>query len=96
MTKRHGCELAETTEPAGVALGLVLDNSPLKLGAEKQLHDLAETAGYSYHGDATPPHGLRLSTQTVPEFYRHRSKANLDKCDFKQLSLYLRKHALDG
>jgi hypothetical protein len=42
---------------------------------------LAENAGYSHHGGAGPPYGSRLSTQTVAEFYRRRSKANLDKSD---------------
>jgi hypothetical protein len=57
MTEQHSYELAPTTEPAGVALGPVLDNSPLKLSAGKQLQHLAENAGNSYHGGASPPYG---------------------------------------
>jgi hypothetical protein len=45
---------------------------------------LAENAGYSCHGGGAPPYGSRLSTQTVAEFYRRRSKANLDKSEGKQ------------
>src|ERR1700739_3544551 len=82
MTEQHGYELAPTTEPAGVALGPVLHDGPLKLGAGKQLQHLAENARYSCHGGAGPPYGSRLATQTVAEFYRRRSKANLDKSDF--------------
>jgi hypothetical protein len=81
MTEQHGHELAPTTEPAGVALGPVFHDGPFKLGAGKQLQHLAENAGYSHHGGAGPPYGSRLSTQTVAEFYRRRSKANLDKSD---------------
>ena len=81
MTEQHGHELAPTTEAAGVALGPVLDDGPLELGAGKQLQHLAENAGYSYHGGGGPPYGSRLSTQTVAEFYRRRSKANLDKSE---------------
>src|ERR1700746_3487320 len=84
MTEQHGYELAPTTEPAGVALGPVLHDGPLKLGAGKQLQHLAENAGYSCHGGGAPPYGLRLSTPTVAEFYRRRSKANLDKSELKQ------------
>jgi hypothetical protein len=79
MTEQHSYELAPTTEPAGVALGPVLNDGPLKLGAGKQVQHLAENAGYSCHGGGAPPYGSRLSTQTVAEFYRRRSKANLDK-----------------
>src|SRR5215469_15232239 len=79
MTEQHGHELAPTTEPTGVPLSSVLNDGPLKLGAGKQLQQLAENAGYSYHGGAGPPYGSRFSTQTVAEFYRRRSKANLDK-----------------
>ena len=68
MTEQHGYELAPTTEPAGVALGPVLHDGPLKFGAGKQLQHLAENARYSYHGGAGPPYGSRLSTQTVAEF----------------------------
>jgi hypothetical protein len=77
----HGYELAPTTEPTGVALGPVLHDGPLKFGAGKQLQHLAENARYSYHSGVSPPYGSRLSTQTVAEFYRRRSKANLDKRD---------------
>ena len=84
MTEQHGHELAPTTEPAGVALGPVLNDGLLKLGAGKQLQHLAENAGYSCHGGGAPLYGSRLSTQTVAEFYRGRSKANLDKSDFKR------------
>jgi hypothetical protein len=79
MTEQHGYELAPTTEPAGVALGPVVNDGPLKFGAGKQLQHLAENTGYSCHGGAGPPYGSRLSTQTVAEFYCRRSKANLDK-----------------
>jgi hypothetical protein len=82
MTEQHSYELAPTTEPAGVALGPVLNDGPLKLGAGKQVQHLAENAGYSCHGGGAPPYGSRLSTQTVAEFYRRRSKANLDKSDW--------------
>jgi hypothetical protein len=40
MTEQHGYELAPTTEPAGVALGPVLNDGPLKLGAGKQRQHL--------------------------------------------------------
>ena len=60
MTEQHGYELAPTTEPAGVALGPVLQDGPFKLGAGKQLQHLAENAGYSYHGGVGPPYGSRL------------------------------------
>ena len=50
MTEQHGHELAPTTESAGVALGPVFRDGPLKLGAGKQLQHLAENAGYSCHG----------------------------------------------
>src|SRR5262249_61412528 len=81
MAKQHGHELAPATEAAGVALGQLLDHGPIKLGARKQLQHLAENAGYSYHGGGGPPYGSRLSTQTVAEFYRRRSNANLDKSE---------------
>jgi hypothetical protein len=60
MTEQHGYELAPTTEPAGVALGPVLQDGPFKLGAGKQLQHLAENTGYSYHGGVGPPYGSRL------------------------------------
>jgi hypothetical protein len=53
---------------------------------------LAENAGYSHHGGAGPPYGSRLSTQTVAEFYRRRSKANLDKSDEKYIASSKDKH----
>jgi hypothetical protein len=41
----------------------------------------AENARCSYHGGGGPPYDSRLSTQTVAEFYRRRSKPNLDKSE---------------
>jgi hypothetical protein len=55
MTEQHGYELAPTTEPAGVALGPVFHDGPLKFGAGKQLQHLTENAGYSHHGSVGPP-----------------------------------------
>ena len=55
MTEQHSYELAPTTEPAGVALGPVLNDGPLKLGAGKQVQHLAENAGYSCHGGGALP-----------------------------------------
>ena len=82
MAEQHGHELAPAGEPACMALGLVLPNSPLELMAGKQVQHLAENAGYSCHGGGGPPDAdLRLSTQTVTEFYRRRSKPNLDKSE---------------
>jgi hypothetical protein len=78
-----------------MALGPVLHDGPLKLGAGKQLQHLAENAGYSYHGGAGPPYGSRLSTQTVAEFYRRRSKANLDKSEVPTRTVS-NKHSLVG
>jgi hypothetical protein len=48
MTEQHGHELAPTTEPAGVALGPVLHDGPLKLRAGKQLQHLAENASPNF------------------------------------------------
>ncbi|HKM80981.1 MAG TPA: hypothetical protein VJY15_08480, partial [Candidatus Acidoferrum sp.] len=62
-----------------MAFGPVLDDGLFKLMAGKQLQHLAENAGYSYHGGGGPPYDSRLATQTVAEFYRRRSKPNLDK-----------------
>jgi hypothetical protein len=83
MAEQHGYELAPTAEPAGVALGPVLNDGSLKFTARKQLQHLAENAGYSCHGGGGPPYGSRLSTQTVAEFYCRRSKANLDKSELE-------------
>ncbi len=55
MAEQHGHKLAPAGEAASVALGPVLPDGPLKLGAGKQLQHLAENAGYSYHGDGGPP-----------------------------------------
>jgi hypothetical protein len=55
VTEQHGHELPPTTKSAGVALGPVLDDRTLELGAGKQLQHLAENAGYSYHGGGGPP-----------------------------------------
>jgi hypothetical protein len=87
MAEQHGHKLAPATEATGMALCPVLDDGSLELVAGKQLQHLAENAGYSYHGGVGPPSGSRLSTQTVAEFYRRRSNANLDKSelDLKQL-----------
>src|SRR5437879_8033020 len=60
VAEQHGHELAPAAEPAGMALGPVLDDRPLKLGAGKQLQHLTENAGYSYHGGGSPPYGSRL------------------------------------
>ena len=38
-------------------------------------------------GGVGPPSGSHLSTQTVAESYRRRSKANLDKSDSRYLSM---------
>jgi hypothetical protein len=38
-----------------MALGSVLDDGSLKLGAGKQLQHLTENAGYSHHGGGGPP-----------------------------------------
>jgi hypothetical protein len=62
-----------------VALGPMLGDGLLELGAGKQLQHLAENAGYSYHGGGGPPSAYVYSTQTVAEFRRRRSNANLDK-----------------
>jgi hypothetical protein len=76
MAEQHGHELSPAGETASVALGPVLDH-----GAGKQLQHLAENTGYSYHGGGDPPCDSRLATQTVAEFYRRRSNANLDKSE---------------
>src|SRR6202021_3962715 len=81
MAEQHGYELAPARKSASVPFGTVLDDGPFKLSARKQLQHLAENAGYSCHGGGGPPYGSRLSTQTVAEFYRRRSKANLDKSE---------------
>lgn len=85
MAEQHSHELSPATEPAGVALAPLLDHGPLKLGARKQLQHLAENAGYSYHGGGVLPMVHVFSTQTVAEFYRRRSNANLDKSDLLKL-----------
>jgi hypothetical protein len=80
VAKQHGHELAPAGETAGMALRPVLGHNPLKLVAGKQLQHLAENAGYSCHGGGGPPDAdYVFSTQTVTEFYRRRSKPNLDK-----------------
>ena len=82
VAKQHGHELAPAGETAGMALRPVLGHNPLKLVAGKQLQHLAENAGYSCHGGGGPPDAdYVFSTQTVTEFYRRRSKPNLDKSD---------------
>src|ERR1700757_381424 len=68
VAEQHGHELAPATEPTGMALGPVLDDGPLKLGAGKQLQHLPENAGYSHHGGGGPPYGSRL-------FNANRSRA---------------------
>jgi hypothetical protein len=83
MAEQHGYKLAPTAEPAGMALSPVLNDGSFKLTTRKQLQHLAENAGYSCHGGGGPPYGSRLSTQTVAEFYRRRSKANLDKSELE-------------
>jgi hypothetical protein len=60
ITEQHGHELAPTTEAASMALGPVLQDGLLKLGAGKQLQHLAENAGYSCHGGGGPPYGSGL------------------------------------
>ena len=85
LTEQHGHELAPAGEAAGMALGPVLLDQGLKLGAREELEQLAEDAGESLHG--WPPLGVGLSTlggidRTIPqEVIRHRlpSSANLDK-----------------
>jgi len=55
VAKQHGHELPPAREAAGMALGPVLDDGPLKLVPGKQLQHLAENARYSYHGGGSPP-----------------------------------------
>src|ERR1700719_119662 len=81
MAEQHGYKLSPTRKPASVPFRAVLDDGSFKLGARKQLQHLAENAGYSCHGGGGPPYGSRLSTQTVAESCRRRSKANLDKSE---------------
>jgi hypothetical protein len=42
------------------ALGPVLEDRALELGARQQLQHLAENAGYSCRGGGSPPDALRL------------------------------------
>src|SRR5437667_161505 len=64
LTEQHGNELAPAGEASRVPLGFVFMYRRLKLGARKQLENLAENAAYCTHGGCLSGKEVVLSGPT--------------------------------
>src|SRR5205807_8363179 len=102
LTEQHGNELAPAGEASRVPLGFVLMYRRLKLGARKQLENLAENTAYCTHGGCLSgkevvfsgthfnlPEAPPVACSARRSRWQASQKPNLDGCDVNHRRMYL-------